>query len=723
MINKRHFIGLAIWITVVCFVAPVAWAGRGAIGQHKKRGWVPGELLVKYKRSQGTLVSKSRGRHWRAATLRRFKSVRIHRVKIARGMTVEDALKQCQRDPEVAYAEPNYIRQISEIPNDPDFGGLWGLDNLGQAGGAIDADIDAPEAWDTQTGSRDVVVAVLDTGIDWNHEDLADNIWVHPNEVVGDANGDGFPGVQGVDDDGDGLIDEDSQGRQPGDSGYSNDLVGDDDENGFEDDIRGWDFVNNDNNPDDDNNENDSYHGTHVSGTIGAEGNNGVGITGVTWAVSIMPLKTLNQEGTGTVADEIAAIEYAIANGAKIINASFSGVDDSLLEYDAIKSARDAGILLVAAAGNRGTDNDNAPEYPAAYDLDNIIAVAATDRNDALPSFSNYGAISVDVAAPGVQILSTIRDNEYEEKSGTSMAAPHVSGLAALIWSQDPSLTYSEVKGFIFDGVDVLGTLAGKMLMAGRINANKSVLAAANGNIDVPDFPPSDLVVTTASARQLNLTWTDNASDETGTRIERATNAGGPFSHVGTVAANVESYADVTVNDLTTYYYRVLAFNVAGVTAPSNTDSATTLFAPPDNLWAIIVSSSRIDLFWSDNSSGESGYHIERKTGAAGTYSQIASVGPNVETFKIEGLEASTTYYYRVRAFNDQGVSPYSNEVIATTSAVLTASSVSTDGGGGGGGGCFISAGNVDIWSTLWLLLLVVIPAGCVVFLRTKSAA
>jgi subtilisin family serine protease len=679
--KARHHFGLAIWIFVASFFLLPTWAdARDDKHRLRKAQHAPGELLIKYKRSVRSAAYKYRRSSRRFATLRRFRSVGVLQVKIPEGMTLEEALDSCRQDPEVEYAEPNYVRHISVdpvFPDDEHFDELWGLHNTEQWHKSIeddhrgldDADMDAPEAWDVQTGSRNVVVAVLDTGVDWGHEDLAANIWINPGEINGE---------DGVDDDG----------------------------NGYVDDIRGWDFVpkEGDNDPVDDNG-----HGTHVSGTIGAEGDNGIGITGVTWAVSIMPLKTLDKEGTGTVAEEIEAIEYAIANGAKIINASFSGEDYSKLEYDAIKSAQDARILLVAAAGNNGSNNDDTPEYPASYNLNNIIAVAATDHNDRLAHFSNYGALTVDVAAPGVDIYSTKTDNSYSLASGTSMAAPHVSGLAALIWSQNLGFMYSEVKGFIFYGVDVLDPLAGKILKAGRINANASILAADSGAGDVPDFPPSDLVVEAASARQLNLTWTDNASDETGTRIERATKTGGPFSHVGTVAANVESYADVTVNDLTTYFYRVLAFNVAGVTDPSNTDSATTPFAAPDNLWATAASSSRIDLFWSDNSAGESGYRIERKTGAAGTYSQIATVGPNVDTFKDTGLGASTTYYYRVRGFTDQEVSPYSNEISAETSAVLTASSVPPVGdGGGGGGGCFISA----------CVAFLTIPADCFVTFR-----
>ncbi|MHC4440671.1 MAG: S8 family serine peptidase, partial [Planctomycetota bacterium] len=372
-----------------------------------------------------------------------------------------------------------------------------------------------------------------------------------------------------------------------------------------------------------------------------------------------------------------------------------------------------------------GWDNDVVEQanYPASYDLDNIISVAATDQNDTLVSVanwdwgSNYGAISVDVVAPGNEIFSTKSGDNYGYSSGTSMATPSVAGLAALIWAEDLSqngnvtFTYDQVKNRILNGVDVLTRLAGKILMAGRINAQNSL----DFSITVPDGAPGGLEARATSSNRIDLSWRDFSSDESGFKIVRAINENGTYSHVGTAAANVESYADVTVNDLTTYYYRVLAFNVAGATAASNTVSATTPFAAPDNLLAFTVSSSRVDLFWADNSSGESGYRIERKTGPTGTYSEIATVGTNDDTYADTGLGTSTTYYYRVRAFNDNGVSPYSNEVSAETHSALSASSVSTDGGGGGG--CFISAGEHRILSTLWLLLLAFILVGFVAWL------
>jgi hypothetical protein len=504
-----------------------------------------------------------------------------------------------------------------------------------------------------------VVVAVLDTGADWDHEDLTDNIWNNDDEA---ENG----------------VDSDS--------------------NGYEDDIRGWDFVNDDNDPDDDHV--GTYHGTHVSGTIGAEGDNGIGMTGVNWSVSIVPLKILDANGDGFVSDEIVAIDYAIANGANVINASFSGGSYSQFEYNAIRDARDAGVLFVAAAGNDGADNGHVPAYPASYDLDNIIAVAATDQNDDLASFSNFGATAVDITAPGVWIYSTTAGDSYQYSSGTSMATPHIAGLAALIWADNAGFTYDQVKERILNGVDVLPSLTGNVLMAGRINANKSINPGS-----VPDAP-SGLGVGALSTSEIDLSWTDDADDESGFKIERKTDLVGSYSHIVTVAANVVSYGDTGLNDGTSYHYRVRAFNAAGDSAPSE-DNAMTPLAAPSNLSAVAVSGSRIDLSWTDHSSVESGWKIERKVGPGGTYAEIAVVGANVSTYGNIGLDTSTTYYYRVKAYKGALDSTYSNEASAGTLAASSGSSGSGDsgaapapaapgqgggGGGGGGGGCFISS-------------------------------
>jgi subtilisin family serine protease len=309
------------------------------------------------------------------------------------------------------------------------------MHNIGQAGGTEDADLDGPEAWDTETGNSSLVIAVLDTGVDLDHEDLAGNLWMNNGEDWVD----GSPGNNGVDDDGNGRID----------------------------DYYGWDFANSDNHPDDDS----DGHGTHVAGIIAAGGNNGVGVTGVAWSASIMPLKMMSGDRGGLVSDEIAAVDYAIEKGAQIINASFGGSTFSQLEYDAIKRARDGGVLFVAGAGNSGTDNDATPVYPASHDLSNIISVAASDQSDHLGGNSNFGVASVDVAAPGVHVYSTTMGNGYEYRTGTSMAAAHVSGLASLIWSEDFALTSAQVKDRILNGVDVKGGLNGLVSTGGRVNA------------------------------------------------------------------------------------------------------------------------------------------------------------------------------------------------------------------------------------------------------------
>ncbi len=357
-------------------------------------------------------------------------------------LKTKDLMKLLEGDPMVEKVEPNYrIKAASTFPNDPDFPLQWALHNYGQNvngfQGTVDADIDMPQAWDYSQCSDSIVVAVLDTGIDYTHPDITANIWKNTSELP---------------------------------DSIDNDL------NGYIDDFSGWDFVNNDNDPLDDNG-----HGTHVSGIIGAEGNNNIGITGVCWRIKIMTLKVLDANGSGSIANVLSAIDYAIDNRARIINASYVGTNYSQSEYDAIQKAKNSGILFVAAAGNNSTggiDIDQSPVYPASYNLSNIIVVAASDINDNIAYFSNYGQLSVDVSAPGVNILSLGPSLNYIYLSGTSMAAPHVTGLCALVWSIAPSLSLNEVKSIILNTVDIIDSQVSMTLTGGRINAYRAVLSA-----------------------------------------------------------------------------------------------------------------------------------------------------------------------------------------------------------------------------------------------------
>jgi len=368
----------------------------------------------------------------------------LYELQLSQGMSVEGALAVFQSDTRVATAEANYRLMLEGIPNDPQFSSMYGLNNSGQTGGTIDADIDAPEAWNINTGTKRTIVAVIDTGVDYNHQDLAANMWRNTGEISGD----------GVDNDG----------------------------NGYVDDIYGYDFANNDADPMDDNG-----HGTHVSGTIGAVGNNGIGTTGVNWNTRIMALKFLAADGSGSTAGAISALNYAVRMGANLSNNSWGGGGSSSLLSQAISNAKNAGHIFVAAAGNSGLNNDATANYPSNYDFDNVVAVAATDNKDVLASFSNYGATTVDIAAPGVGILSTLPGNTYGTLSGTSMATPHVSGAISLIWDQNPTFTYQQVIAKLYSSVDKIAGLNGKVATGGRLNIGN----ALNGSTTNP--PPADL--------------------------------------------------------------------------------------------------------------------------------------------------------------------------------------------------------------------------------------
>jgi subtilisin family serine protease len=622
-------------LLVICFLAdPISALEPDS---SERPSYAPGELLVKHKSSVRAAATQYYRTQWDISTLRTFRAIGAQRVKLPKGMTVEAALEIYLEDPDVEYAEPNYYRYTCEIPDDTDFDLLWGLHNTGQyVNGTIDVDIDAPEAWDITTGSSDIVIAVVDTGVDYRHPDLSDNMWSNTGETD-----------DGIDDDG----------------------------NGYVDDVRGWDFMSNDSDPMDLNG-----HGTHVSGIAAAKGNNATGIAGVSWTARIMPLRFLDADGVGTVADEISAIDYAIANGAHIINASFGSNIDSQFEKDAISRANSEGILFVAAAGNDSLNNDTSPFYPASYNLPNIISVAATDQNDNLSWFSNYGPATVDVGAPGENIFSTIPGASYWYMGGTSVAAPHVAGLTALIWGYNSSLTHIEIKDIILNGVDIKPTLNSKTVTGGRINA-LNVFAGSSPQA------PSGLDATPESGSRINLSWTDLSSNESRFEIERKTGPGGTYSRIANVAADKTSYSDTGLSEKMTYDYRASAINSAGNSGYSNEADATTILAGPSNLSAVDASTSKIKLSWTDSSSYESGFKIERKTGAGATYSQIAIIAADQTSYNDTGLKEATTYYYRIRAYDTDEDSDYSNEAGATTDSKSS---------GGGGGGCFIATADLN---------------------------
>lgn len=420
---------------------------------------VPGELIVRFE--PGTAARERLAARDTADVdfHRALPLKRTQLVSTGRGQSVAAAVTELERSPDVAYAEPNYVRELSALPDDPFFSKLYGLDNTGQtvAGipGTPDADIDAPEAWELAGGSPDAVVAVIDSGVDLGHPDLAGAIWTNPGET--------------------------GAGRE------SNGV--DDDANGLVDDWRGWDWASDDGLPADENG-----HGTHVSGTIAATADNATGIAGVSSGSRVMALRVLDSAGTGSVADLISAYRYAGAQGAQVVNASLGGSGFSHSELAAIEANPDT--LFVVAAGNGGADGvgddvESTPEYPCAYQAANIVCVAATDQDDAMAGFSNFGSTSVDLAAPGVRTLSTVPGSGYAYYSGTSMATPHVAGTAALIASAVPTAGVPAMRAALLEGTDPKPALATRTVTGGRLNAEGALRSAArSAGVELPGGSP-----------------------------------------------------------------------------------------------------------------------------------------------------------------------------------------------------------------------------------------
>src|SRR5918995_3401926 len=424
--------GFAALALIALVLSATASASTEPIGTME---FVPGEVIVRFK--PGAEI-KSRQRILgpeNATPDQQLALPGATLVKLPADDSVFAAVSAFEEHADVAYAQPNYVYHAAAIPSDPFFGVLWALHNAGQpvdgVSGTDDTDIDAPEAWSITTGSDAVNVAVVDTGVEYDHPDLAGNI------------------------------------AERGPDYYSGDLDPRD-ENG---------------------------HGTHVAGTIGAQGNNGVGVSGVNWDVGLMPIRVLGPTGSGTTAMIANGFAYGAQHGAKVVNASLGGGTFDPTLADTIGAAPET--LFVVAAGNGGADrvgddNDLSGQqiYPCGYAFANVVCAAATDLSDGLAPFSNYGATSVDLAAPGVRIGSTYVSGTYVHNEGTSMAAPHVAGVAALLLASHPAASVATLRRGLLSSVDVLSALGGKVVSAGRLNAHKALLALTPASAP-PQLPPA----------------------------------------------------------------------------------------------------------------------------------------------------------------------------------------------------------------------------------------
>ncbi len=440
----------------------------------------PTRAIVKMKRGMGALAFAAAADGHGVRAVGRIPRTEYELVELASpDRSVAQMVEELRASPMVELAEPDYQVFPTVIPNDADFGSLWGLDQ------PSDADIDAPEAWEVTEGEPQIVVAVVDTGVDLSHPDLTPNLWVNADEV---ANG----------------IDDDA--------------------NGYVDDLHGANCIRGDGNPRD-----DDGHGTHVSGTIAAVAGNGLGVAGVSPRVRLMPLRFLSRGG-GFVSDAIECLNYALEMRqrgveVRVVNNSWGGGGFSEALRDTIAALDDAAVLFVAAAGNDGADTDEVPHYPSSYELPNVVSVAATDELDQLASFSNHGARSVHLAAPGVDILSTWPRGDYRYLSGTSMAAPHVSGAAALIAAHLPALDPAGIRAVLLASGDAVPALAGRVASERRLNAAAALCSP--GDLALEFFPRSFRVGVHRDV-MLRASVRDCGTPVPGGRVRVTPSTGGP---------------------------------------------------------------------------------------------------------------------------------------------------------------------------------------------------
>ena len=510
-------------------------------------GFVPGEVIVKYRAN----VTRARRALVRGIlpSVDRVDALSLIGAECVRfsGMTTEEAIAALSADPAVEYAQPNHVFHVDAVPNDPSFTSLWAMKNTGQGGAFAGDDIDATLAWDLTTGDPEMKIGVIDSGVDWTHPDLAANIWTNPGEIPGNFE--------------------------------------DDDGNGYVDDVHGYDFVNGDGDPMD-----DYFHGTHVAGTIGAVGDNGIGVTGVCWRCKIVPIKFINSAGAGTESAAIAALQYALTVGVRLTNNSWGGMSGGQALLDAIDACGAAGQLFVNSAGNTRWNIDAVLTYPQCYASPYIVTVAATDGRDLMSTFSCWGPTQVDLGAPGSLIYSCRPGNTYGNLDGTSMAAPHVTGVAALAWSLFPHASPQAIRALILSAVDTIPSMTGKVWSNGRLNAYRTLV---RGDA-TPPSAATGLMAEITSPTSLRLRWNapgDDGTTGTATSYDLR-QSGAPLDGTNFDAAlalpaaapHAASFAEtLSVGGLTpgaTYWFAMRATDDFGNVGPMSAPLSVTVAAP-----------------------------------------------------------------------------------------------------------------------------------------------